>query len=343
MPGALLAEAQLRKDYLSGAPIDSVYFGGGTPSILPVKEIERIITGLREQFEIKPEAEITLEANPDDLQPAYLEALAESSVNRLSVGIQSFKQSDLDFMNRAHNAAEALACLEALPNYGFENYSIDLIYGLPEQSAEDWLEQLQYLQRFKVPHFSAYALTIEEKTKLAYLQKKGEVKVEDERAAEHFELLQQEAERMGYQHYELSNFALPRKRAIHNSNYWQAKPYLGLGPSAHSFNGGSRAWNRANNKLYLQAIEKEHLALEEEHLSEKDRYNEWLMTGLRLIEGIAQQELEKFSPELRSYALREINRLLQQGKLEENQRAWRIPRSWRFYSDGIAADLFYTD
>lgn len=341
MPKALIREAKLRKDYLEGEMVHSIYFGGGTPSLLPVAQIQEIIDALKALFTISDTAEISLEANPDDLSESYLEALSASAVNRLSIGIQSFKQSDLDFMNRAHTVEEARFSLKALKRYGFDNYTIDLIYGLPGQSDADWRWQLQQLAEYQVPHFSAYALTVEEKTKLAHLQNKGEVKVEEECAARHFAILQDEVEKLGYEHYELSNFARPGHRAVHNSAYWQAKPYLGLGPSAHSYNGTARAWNLANNKLYLTALEKDQLALSEEQLTEVDRFNEWLMTSLRLKEGISEAKLRTYQAELQDHALKEIGRIEERGQLKKREDAWFIPKEWRFHSDGIAAELFF--
>lgn len=343
MSEAILKEAELRKDYLDGESISSIYFGGGTPSTLAYSEIQRIIERLSNSFRIKDGAEITLEANPDDLDISYLKGLKSTAVNRLSVGIQSFKESDLRFMNRAHTAKEAESSLRLMQELGFDNYSIDLIYGLPGQSANHWQEQMQQLLDFSVPHFSAYALTVEEKTELAFLQASGKVKVEEERAAEHFALLQDFVKIHGYEHYELSNFAKPGQRARHNSSYWDGSTYLGLGPSAHSFNGKQRSWNKANNALYLKALQSGQLIAEQEDLSEKDQYNESLMTSLRLMEGISLATYRTWPNRFQEHWDRESQKLLKLGKLEERDGRWRIPDPWRFYSDGIAADLFYTD
>lgn len=342
MTMAIIKEAQLRKDFLPQQALKSIYFGGGTPSVVPIADIEKIIEALDNLYGIDASAEITLEANPDDLNEAYLTELSRSPVNRLSIGIQSFKEADLSFMNRAHSAKEAIGCLESLAKYGFDNYSIDLIYGLPNQSPEDWLWQMEHLKTFDIPHFSAYALTVESKTKLAYLQAKGAVELKDENAAKHFELLQDFAKKEGYEHYELSNFARPGKRAVHNGSYWEGTAYLGLGPSAHSYNGKERSWNVANNALYLKALEQDGLALEKEILEEKDRFNEMLMTRLRLLEGISEREINSFSPVFQRHWLKESRKLLATGKLVQFSEGYRIPSEWRFFSDGIAADLFYT-
>lgn len=343
MSKAIIAEAALRKNYLQGHALDSLYFGGGTPSVLPLEDIHALIEAIDDLFGIKEGAEICLEANPDDLSEDYLKGLAASPVNRLSIGIQSFKAEHLEFMNRAHSAEEAKHCLQLLPDYGFDNYSIDLIYGLPNQSNKDWEWQLEHLKTFQVPHFSAYALTVESKTKLAHLEAKGKLKVEEERAAEHFKILQDFAKREGFEHYELSNFAKPGCRAIHNGNYWEGKPYLGLGPAAHSFNGRQRSWNVSNNALYLKAIEAGKLAFDQEELSERDQFNEMIMTRLRLLDGISEQLILSFPSKFQLHWEKESQRLLKNSKLIYKNGVYRIPESWRFFSDGIAADTFILD
>ncbi len=341
MVKAIAEEAKQRRDYLDSAKITSLYFGGGTPSILGVEKINWLIEALHTLFDIDPAAEITLEANPDDLSKAYLADLQKSSVNRLSVGIQSFKEEDLRFMNRAHSSEESIRCLELLPQYGFDNYTIDLIYGLPEQNLEDWLWQLSFLKRFKVPHFSAYALTVEEKTVLHHQVEKGQVSLKDDVAYQHFVALQDYSKAEAYEHYELSNFCKPGAHSQHNTSYWQSKPYLGLGPSAHSFNGSSRTWNIANNTLYLKGLEAGTNFAKTESLGKKDLYNELVMTRLRLQEGLNLLELKELGGEAcYEYCVQEAKSELAKGRLLWQDEHLRIPAEYRFQSDGIAASLF---
>ena len=341
MVKAIIAEAKQRRSYLDSGKISSLYFGGGTPSILGVEKISLLIEAMHSLFDIDAAAEITLEANPDDLSEDYLAELQNSPINRLSVGIQSFKEEDLRFMNRAHNASESIRCLDLLPQYGFDNYTIDLIYGLPEQSLDDWLWQLSFLKRFKVPHFSAYALTVEEKTLLHHQVKNGQVSVKDEMAYRHFVALQDYAKTEGYDHYELSNFCKPGAFSRHNTSYWQSKPYLGLGPSAHSFNGSSRTWNVANNALYLKGLAAGTIFAKTESLGKKDLYNELVMTRLRLREGLNLMELKELGGDAcYQYCLKEAESELSKGRLLKQDEHLRIPAEYRFQSDGIAASLF---
>lgn len=342
MPAAILKEAALRKDYLGSRDLQTIYFGGGTPSILEPKTIQEILDGLKQYFSWPAAAEITLEANPDDLNESYLKALAKTEVNRLSIGIQSFKDADLQFMNRAHTATEARSALELAGKYGFE-ISIDLIYGLPEQSMADWQWQLEQMSAYGVPHFSAYALTVEDRTALAKWVKQGKVHVDEGAAAEHFKVLQDFATEQAYAHYELSNFAKAGAEAKHNSSYWEGAKYLGLGPAAHSYNGEDRHWNIANNALYLKALAEGRLRQESEQLSAKDRYNEWLMVGLRRAKGIKERDLEEQHPGFSAHFRQEIARLLNEGRMQQEDGRFYIPPEARFFSDGIASELFYTD
>jgi len=341
MPAALLKELALRRDYLNQSKLDTIYFGGGTPSVLDPMTLQGIIDGLKEYYHWDDSTEITIEANPDDLNEEFFKALKDTEVNRLSIGIQSFKDEDLRLMNRAHSAEESRACLKLAAKYGFNNLSIDLIYGLPNQSEADWLQQLSILKDFELGHFSAYALTVEEKTVLDHWVKSGKVKLEEEAAARHFKLLQEFAAKEAYEHYELSNFAKANCRAVHNHSYWEGKSYLGLGPSAHSYNGKARHWNISNNALYLKAIEAGDLHLEQEDLSLVDRYNEWLMVSLRLEEGLKLADLERFDKDLQDHFWKEFQRQESLANLKQNSGRIYIPADKRFYSDGIASDLFY--
>lgn len=339
---ALSREAELRQDFLGQQPINSIYFGGGTPSLLSAQEITTLVQKMKALFKVSATAEITLEANPDDLNPAYLEALAQSPVNRLSIGIQSFREVDLKFMKRAHSAKESVVCIQQAQQAGFTNLTVDLIYGLPNYSVSAWRDALIRVSEMGIPHFAAYALTVEPKTVLNHQIAQGQRPPLDENlAAQHFKAAQDFGLEYGYQHYELSNFAKPGSYAYHNAGYWQGVTYLGLGPGAHSHTAGMRCWNVANNSKYLAALQKEELPLESEKLSLADQYNEFLMTNLRLKEGVDLTDLEKrFGSELANYALKSAKSLLAQGRLVLNQNQLYIPPHQRFYSDGLAADLF---
>lgn len=255
MVQAILREIQLQQNYLDGLAVSSIYFGGGTPSILPEEDLQALLQALHQHFNITPDAEITLEANPDDLTAAKLAALKAAGINRLSIGVQSFHEEDLQWMNRAHNSQQATQCITLAQAAGFENITIDLIYGGPTLSDEGWAANVQQAIALKVPHLSCYALTVEAGTALDhFIKKKKMAAVDTDKAARHFEQLMQWMQAAGYEHYEISNFALPGWHSRHNSSYWQGKSYLGIGPSAHSFNGTSRQWNIANNTAYILSL-----------------------------------------------------------------------------------------
>lgn len=293
MVDALVRELELRADYLPERKISSIYLGGGTPSLLTEAELERLFDAIYRLFAVAEGAEITLEANPDDLSLYYLNMLAESKVNRLSIGIQSFREEDLRLMNRAHSADEARRCLRMAREAGFELLTADLIYGLPGLTDADWVANLDQLLAMDLPHFSAYGLTVEPKTALHQMVRTGKVQVAtDADQQRQFDLLMDMAAARGYVHYEISNFAKPGKEAQHNSSYWHGAPYLGIGPSAHSFNGHSRQWNVANNARYLAAIEKGEILAEIEQLSPYDRFNERILTSLRTSAGLSLHQLE---------------------------------------------------
>lgn len=336
-------EINLQQDYLKGEPLHSVYFGGGTPSVLSAEELKAIFQSINEHFEVLPDAEITLEANPDDLSPTKLEELAQSPVNRLSIGIQSFDDDDLKFMNRSHNARQALDVVANARKSGFDNLTIDLIYGVPGRDEEHWQKQLQQALELEVPHISAYALTVEKETLLEHWIKKGEVSPLDEDMAQrHFNMLRTALQDAGYEHYEISNFAKPGHRAVHNSSYWEGKTYLGLGPSAHSFDGLSRQWNVSNNHLYMSSLQQDELNFQREDLSPADRYNEMVMTALRRREGIDLKRVDQdFGVHFTEYLMEEAQPLLNEGKLSKKKNRLAIADDHRFYSDGIASSLFY--
>ena len=339
---ALLKEMSLRKEYLDGEKIHSIYFGGGTPSLLSKEELKLIFDALYNLFDIDENAEITLEANPDDLNFEKLQVLKNSPVNRLSIGIQSFREEDLLFMNRAHNAKEAYSVVTSCRAMGFDNLSIDLIYGTPGLSDEAWKENLQIAFDLGVSHISSYALTVEEKTALYQQIKKGLLAPVDEaQSADQFKILMSEMLKNGYEQYEISNFCLPGHYSRHNSSYWKKDKYLGLGPSAHSFHGDSRLWNVANNAIYIKAINAGELPFEEEVLSTIDAYNEYVMTSLRTVWGCDTKQIKKdFSEELASCFVEEAKAYLLDGHLEETSGVYYLSQSGKLLADRIASDLF---
>lgn len=338
---ALLQEIDLQQSYLS-EPVSTIYFGGGTPSILPSADIEHIISKLKKKIVIENNAEITLEANPDDITTEKLAEWKEIGINRLSIGIQSFFQEDLQWMNRAHNAQQALECIGLAQKAGFDNLTIDLIYGNPTLSDEGWNKNVKTAIALQIPHLSCYALTVEPKTALEKLIKqKTLADVDTEKQARHFELLMQWMKEAGYEHYEISNFAKPGFRSRHNSSYWQGKPYLGLGSSAHSFNGTSRQWNVANNALYIQSLAKEILPFEAEVLTTEQQLNEYIMTSLRTIEGVSLQKVKQhFGAEKYENLIKAARPHLKHQHLAVENDYLKTTTEGKLLADGIAADLF---
>ncbi|MVZ63496.1 radical SAM family heme chaperone HemW [Sphingobacterium humi] len=340
---ALLLELERRADYLQNKTIDSIYFGGGTPSLLTADEIARLIDKVGQLYDINPQAEITLEANPDDLNAAKVQTLRHTPINRFSIGIQSFYEEDLRWMNRAHHAEEAKAAVMRVQDAGFENITCDLIYGYPLLSDEKWKSNMQQLIDYAVPHISSYAMTVEKKTALDHLINKGKTPAMNEsQSAEQMLMMIDYLQANGYEQYEISNFAKPGKHAIHNSNYWRGKHYLGIGPSAHSFNGVSRSWNKANNALYIKELYANQLPLETENLSPEDRFNEYIMTSLRTKWGVDLTYVnQEFGSDFKNSLLTEAEEHLQEGHilLEESQYL-RLSSSGKLLADQIASDLF---
>lgn len=339
---AIAKEIVMRKDEFAGEMIETIYFGGGTPSVLSNDEIEFLINTVRSNFTVAHNPEITLEANPDDLSIERIKALADSQINRLSIGVQSFFEDDLKMMNRAHNAVEAEACLVEAVKY-FDNISIDLIYGVPGMTNERWLHNVTKALSFGVPHISSYALTVEPKTALDKFVKKGVIaQPSDEAAQEHFMILVDTLQANDFVHYELSNFGKEGYFSRNNTAYWLGKKYLGIGPSAHSYNGISRSWNIANNTIYLKNIEENILPSETEKLTIADRYNEYIMTGLRTIWGVSIERVETELGKLyKDYLIAESARFIEQGLLESNDGVIKTTRKGKFLADGIASDLFF--
>ena len=339
----LCKELVLRKDELPG-PIQTIYFGGGTPSLLTSEELALIFKTIFETYKVSKTAEITLEANPDDLSEEVLKTLDTSPINRLSIGVQSFFEADLKLMNRAHNAEEALRSLQLAKQY-FENISIDLIYGIPGQSNQQWRQNLDTALELEIPHISSYALTVEPKTALEKFIEKGKVKpVDDETYREQFDMLVNTLTSNGFEHYEFSNYGKPGFHSQNNMAYWLGKPYLGIGPSAHSFDGTSRKWNISNNNLYINAIHEGKIPQQSEELSLSDSYNEYVMTRLRTKFGVSALDvLEKFGENYRSHFLKESDKFIVDGTLENRDDTYHITSKGKFLSDGIAADLFFID
>ncbi len=338
---ALFKELEMQYDYLGNDLVESIYFGGGTPSLLEAKTIAQFCQVIKEKYNLNQNAEITLEANPDDLTKDYLKALSETPVNRLSIGIQSFVEEDLKYMNRAHNAKEALDCLKDALTYGFENYSIDLIYGTPTMNDEQWCENLETVFELEVPHISCYALTVEPNTALHHFIKNKQTKaVEDEHCARQFEILVAKMDAAGYEQYEISNFCKDNAYSKHNSAYWKGITYLGIGPGAHSFNGESRQWNLAHNPRYIKSIEQGTVPFEIEYLSEADRYNEYIMTALRTKHGVELNRLIQFGYRIHDRFMDEAQVFFERGQMTQNGNQVMLTKSGMFLSDGIISDLF---
>jgi oxygen-independent coproporphyrinogen-3 oxidase len=336
---AMVRELELRQDYLEAAPLQSIYFGGGTPSILQAEELECLFAKIEELFEIAPAAEITLEANPDDLSPERLAFFRGSPINRLSIGIQSFSDEDLKFMNRAHDAAEASRCIDLARAYGFDNLTVDLIYGTPTMNDVQWAQNIERVLAQDVPHISCYCLTVEPRTALDHFVKTGKAQPVDEAQAERqFIYLIERLERAGYEHYEISNFARPGHYAIHNSAYWLGKPYLGIGPGAHSYDGKSRQWNVANNTKYRKALAEDQLPFEKELLTEEQNYNEYVLTRLRTRWGVVPEELPS---DYRDYFLKQIQPYLQKGQVKVSEGAYLLTKPGKLLADRIAMELFF--
>ncbi len=338
---ALAKEIALRKEEFKNEIVETIYFGGGTPSVLAIEDLRLLIDEVFKNYNVIENPEITVEANPDDLDNETIRQLANSSINRLSIGIQSFFEDDLKLMNRAHNNNEAKNCLEEATKH-FDNISIDLIYGIPGMSNEKWIQNIETALSFGIPHISSYALTVEPKTALhSFIQKGIIAQPEDEVAQEHFEILVEKLEEAGFIHYELSNFGKENYFSKNNSSYWLGKKYIGIGPSAHSYDGEKRGWNVSNNTLYIKSIKEGKLPLETETLSKTDRYNEYVMTGLRTIWGISLDRIQnEFGLKYLDYLNQQAAKYIEDHLLFVDENILRTTRKGKFLSDGIASDLF---
>jgi oxygen-independent coproporphyrinogen-3 oxidase len=340
---SLLKEIELRADYLNPETVETIYFGGGTPSLLPVTAIRSMLESLYSHFAVSGNPEITLECNPDDMYPVRLQDWRRVGINRLSIGVQSFFADDLIWMNRAHTADQAIQAVTQAREAGFDNFSLDLIYGLPGLTDENWGKNLHKAISLEPTHISCYALTVESKTALfKMIESKKSPPVEAEKQAGQFLAGIQVLEASGYEHYEISSFAKPGKRSRHNSSYWQSKKYLGLGPSAHSFDGRNRQWNVSNNALYIKSLQSGQLNFESENLQPRDLLNEYIMTSLRTMEGLDLQHItDQFGHEKLDLLESNARVYIRSNKMERNNNKLVLTKNGKLFADGIAAALFF--
>jgi len=342
MLNALRSEIILRKNYLDTEKIETIYFGGGTPSLMSADELQILIGQITDQFEVSSNAEITLEANPDDLNPQYVREIKNTLINRFSIGVQSFFEEDLKWMNRAHTASEAQSAIKRVQDAGFENITADLIYGFPLLSNEKWEFNIQQLIEYLVPHISSYSITVEPKTALAAFINKGKQAIMDEgQSASQFLMLIDHLTESGFEHYEISNFAKPGMHSRHNSNYWDGVYYLGIGPSAHSFNGKSRQWNISNNSKYINEIGLKKIPAETELLSTENRINEYIMTSLRTSKGMNLKSIkENFGSDYSNEIYNGLEPFLEKEWIIINEQLVTLTREGKLFADHIASELF---
>jgi len=340
---AILQEAEARKSYLEKQKVETIYLGGGTPSLLSIDELNILFEHLEKHFDLSVLNEVTIEANPDDLKVDYLKALKTTKVNRLSVGIQSFFDEDLQFMNRAHNAKEAATCIQFAKDAGFEKFSIDLIYGIPKKIGGSFEKNLEQFFELDIDHLSAYNLTVEDKTALAkMIEKDNAIAVDEIQSANEMNYLMESTANQNFEHYEISNFARHQQYALHNTNYWKGKHYLGLGPAAHSYNGKSRQWNVANNQVYLKKLTNNLPYFEVEQLTAHNKINELVLTGLRTKWGFDLNEIEKLNITSKTTFTTQLNNLLtDQAEHIINENGFiKLTSAGKLYADNIAAELF---
>jgi oxygen-independent coproporphyrinogen III oxidase len=339
---ALQNEIELQKDYLGTRKISTIYFGGGTPSLLNQAELLTVFEKLDKHFDIDKDAEITLEANPDDLTIQKIRELKDTPVNRFSIGIQSFYDEDLQLMNRAHNSKEAVNAVRYAQDNGFDNISLDLIYGIPTLTEHKWRNNLQTAFALNVKHISAYCLTVEPKTALAHAVKAGKIKnVDEDQSASHFEIMLEGMKNNNFIQYEISNFCKKGYYSKHNSNYWLKEKYLGLGPSAHSYNGVDRQWNVSNNAIYIRELEKDNLKFEKEELTADQRYNEYVLTSLRTIWGTDINYIaDNFGEKISEYCLKNAEKYLRAEDLINEKNKLFLTDKGKLIADRIASDLF---
>jgi oxygen-independent coproporphyrinogen-3 oxidase len=339
---ALRHELFLRKNYLGNQAIETIYFGGGTPSLLSANELQVLLGEIVDQFDVSSNAEITIEANPDDLNPQRVKELRQTLINRFSIGIQSFFEEDLRWMNRAHSAIEAQSSIKRVQDAGFENITADLIYGYPLLSNPKWEHNIQELIQLHIPHISSYAMTVEPATALSTFIKKGEQKAMDEgQSAAQFLILMEQLKEAGFEHYEISNFAKPGSYSKHNSNYWEGVSYLGIGPSAHSFNGESRQWNISNNAKYIDQIQNGKIPSEIEVLTKENRINEYIMTSLRTSKGMDLNKIkDQFGSDYANEIKNNLEPLTEKNWILMNEELITLTTDGKLFADHIASELF---
>ncbi len=339
---ALLIELIARKNELSAYSIDSIYFGGGTPSLLSVSDLQKILDLIQSHYQLSPTAEITLEANPDDLNKKYLQGLKSTLINRLSIGIQSFNNDELRFLNRVHSAQEAIDSVNIAQDVGFDNISLDLIYGIPNSSIFSWEKNLDLIKSFNTSHLSAYSLTQENKTTYDVLIKKGRLQAPDDtKAVQQYKLLQKMLGALKLEQYEISNYAMDQKYALHNTNYWRGIPYMGLGPSAHSYSGEKRRWNIAHLAKYIESTKQGKTIFEEEILSINDKWNEKIMTALRTQWGVDLKDLQRFNREKwKKDFLKKAKEFIDKELMLENDGNYILSNKGKLFADGIAGEFF---
>lgn len=343
MLAAIHAELEIQKNYLPGNTIETIYLGGGTPSLLTADEISRLTDHIASHYDISALKEYTIETNPDDLTQGYIQSLKNTAINRFSIGTQSFFDNDLRYMNRAHNAQEADYAIKAVQDAGYSNITIDLIYGTPGLTDQNWQHNLQQVNNLGIPHFSAYALTVEEKTALHHNIKAGKsLPVNPEQSAHQFEMLIDFAAQAGFEHYEISNLAKAGHRAVHNTNYWLGVPYIGIGPSAHSFNGTTRQWNIANNTLYIKSLlTDKQINFEEEKLTPEQRLNEYIMTSLRTVWGLdIEKVIREWGSDYTDAILKDSERFVEEKKLIHDNNSLVLTNKGKLFADYIAGELF---
>lgn len=342
MIASLEKEIILRKNYLLNEDVETIYFGGGTPSLIETRFINRLMKVIHKEYNVSTDAEVTVEANPDDLTIEKCEQLYSAGVNRLSIGIQSFSDADLKFMNRAHNSKQALTSVKNARLAGFKNISIDLIYGIKQSEPGQWENNLNMALNLGVEHLSCYALTIEPRTALAdMIRKKKVAPPDDEKTISEFEKLMDSAAVGGFEHYEISNFARDKKYSKHNTSYWQRKKYLGIGPSAHSYNGMSRQWNVSNNQVYIRSLTENIIPFEIEELSESNKFNEYVLTSLRTIWGIDILLVESEFGQLRKgELLKQIQKFINEGMIISSGNNFILTKEGKFFADRIASEMF---
>ncbi|MBR5781297.1 MAG: radical SAM family heme chaperone HemW [Bacteroidales bacterium] len=339
---ALKKEIVLRKNYLGDETVKTIYFGGGTPSLLSVKNIEGILDLLNKNYEIISSPEITLEINPDTIDREKMESLKQIGINRMSVGIQSFNDEDLKYLGRRHDSRHAMQVLEDLKHTDFEKITLDLIYGMPTLTEEKWNKNLDIFFSTDITHLSAYALTVEPKTILGQRIEKGELQsVSEEETIRHYNILVERTKGNGFEHYEISNFAKEGFRSQHNSIYWRDEKYLGLGPSAHSYDGNSRQWNISNLTKYIQLIGNSEDYFDKEILSRDDKFNEYIMTSLRTSWGCDIEKIERdYGKSYAHHFLKNIKKHLDNGEMLKENNTYFLSEEGKLFADGIAADLF---